>query len=113
MSTEKNFWKSVNPFVEEEWPGRFYAMWIGLAMVSIVYGLSAIIASCINPGEHQSLLSGIIFAATTLIAWTNTRKFVYVKRKWWQSLLMYGVFWCIICIASILSVLIARHFGFV
>lgn len=113
MSTEKNFWKSVNPFVEEEWPGRFYAMWIGLAMVSIVSGLSAIIASYIVSGDYQSLLFWTIFTATTLTIWVKTRKFIYIKRKWWQSLMMYGSFWCILFTGMILSMLVAKYFGFV
>jgi len=111
MSTEKNFWKSVNPLAER--PSLFPAIFTGLFLVAVIMIISGVISYQLAPRAYQNSHFVIIFIAITFMLWTITRKFIYIERTWWQSLMMYGSFWCILFTGMILSMLAAKHFELV
>lgn len=109
QTKKPSFWSSVNPLLNDK---RFYQHWISISLPFFVLTLSTIVTKLVSHVSQNSehIVLYYTFTLMTFMLWTKTRKFVYVKRSWWQSFLMYGVFWCIVSIMSILAVLIVKHF---
>lgn len=112
QTKKPSFWSSVNPLLNDK---RFYQHWISISLPFFVLTLSTIVTKLVSHVSQNSehIVLYCTFTLMTFMLWTKTRKFVYIKRRWWQAFLMYGVFWCIVCVLAIAAVFITRHFGFV